>query len=385
MSSSTAPVVWVLVHDASRTGVPVVLDRMLTWLERTHGVRPHLVLDRGGPLLESLARHASSLTVLRGSGRRAPLDAVAATADTVGADHFARRVRGADRKVRLRGLPSPDVVVVHGIGGAQLLDVVPDGVPVVVHIHELRAALDRSLAPAARRELFARARAVMAVSTEAADRVVGEGADPGAVSVVPGVVADEAPHDHESARARLGSDLGIHGAVIGGASSPSWRKGTDRLPTILGAVRGRRADTSLVWVGGRPDGAASSWVGAAPGEGLHWLEETPDVWRRLAGVDVVVIPSREDPLPLVALEAGQHRRPVVACASGGLVDLLGDGRGAVVEQGDLRGFASAVTLLLDDPEQAGAFGEALAARVAARHRTAVVGPQWWTLIVEAAR
>ncbi|MCE5204281.1 MAG: glycosyltransferase family 4 protein [Actinomycetia bacterium] len=66
-------------------------------------------------------------------------------------------------------------------------------------------------------------------------------------------------------------------------------------------------------------------------------------------VSLVVVPSRSEALPLVALEALAHGRPVVASAVGGLVDLLGDAKcGRLVPSEDAVALASAVVELTRD-------------------------------------
>ena len=145
-------------------------------------------------------------------------------------------------------------------------------------------------------------------------------------------------HDHPGhRRARLGGPpvradrVRGRGRVAQGhdraiAAAHVLRRGTRRCggtgsggdPTRLG-VRRRR----------RPPGPASR-AGADP-------------WAVVEAPAALVVPSREDPLPLVALEAGARCIPVVACRrSGGLDDLLADGRGWLVDPTDPRDLAATV-------------------------------------------
>jgi glycosyltransferase involved in cell wall biosynthesis len=68
---------------------------------------------------------------------------------------------------------------------------------------------------------------------------------------------------------------------------------------------------------------------------------------------VVVLPSWTEALPLVAAEAGQVRRPVVATRVGGMPEVVRDGEtGLLVEPGDSPGLAAAISSLLECPERA---------------------------------
>jgi glycogen(starch) synthase len=74
----------------------------------------------------------------------------------------------------------------------------------------------------------------------------------------------------------------------------------------------------------------------------------------------VVVPSVwSDPCPTVVLEAMAAGRPVVAAASGGILDMVVDGTtGLLVPPGDAAALAQAIASILSDPQTALAFGVA---------------------------
>ncbi|MDO8962995.1 MAG: glycosyltransferase family 4 protein [Coriobacteriia bacterium] len=84
----------------------------------------------------------------------------------------------------------------------------------------------------------------------------------------------------------------------------------------------------------------------------------------LAKLDVVVVPSRSEGLPMVVLEAMALERPVVASAVGGIPEAVDDGvTGLLVPPDDPEALAAAITRLLDDPAMRASMGAAGAARV----------------------
>jgi glycosyltransferase involved in cell wall biosynthesis len=368
-STKRTEMIWVTLRDLSRTGVPIVLVRYLRALApaQRHGVA--VVARRGGPLWEHLRSLGVSVTVLEDSGTSRRADLVGrslAVAGLPGAEVVRRQV---DRHV-LRELPRPDVVVSHGLGGLLVADSVADaGVPLVVHVHELDTGLERAGPRQRVLGLLARASVVMAVSRPVADLVIGAGVAPGRVHIVPGVPDPDGPCSPPPAAS---------GVVVGGIGAPGHRKGTDRFIALAHEVR-RSVGASSVWVGGRPEGPDRMWHETP--DPVCWLPARPRPWEVLSGVDVLVIPSREDPMPLVALEAGQHGLPVVATATGGLSDLLGDGRGAVVSSHDVPGLIRAVRRFLDDPDEARAAGALLRAHVAAEFDPGSVADAWWRVVV----
>jgi glycogen synthase len=79
---------------------------------------------------------------------------------------------------------------------------------------------------------------------------------------------------------------------------------------------------------------------------------------------VVVMPSRREGLPLVALEAALMARPVVATRVGGLPEVVMDREtGLLVEERDSESLAEALLFLLEHPEVAAQMGSAARRRV----------------------
>src|SRR4029077_5841450 len=75
--------------------------------------------------------------------------------------------------------------------------------------------------------------------------------------------------------------------------------------------------------------------------------------RFLAAMDVFVLPSRAEAMPLVIPEAWAAGLPVVASRVGGIPELIEDGRtGLLVESGDVDGLAARLRQLLADPTRA---------------------------------
>ncbi len=71
----------------------------------------------------------------------------------------------------------------------------------------------------------------------------------------------------------------------------------------------------------------------------------------------VVVPSLGEGFGMVALEAMERARPVIAAAIGGLEDLVRDGEtGLLVTPGDSESLAAAMLALAADPAQAAAMG-----------------------------
>lgn len=244
---------------------------------------------------------------------------------------------------------TPLVVSSHG-------ETFADDHAVFEHSRLLRAALERSIGVAG---------AVTGCSRVVADDLVRFGA-PDAVVVPNGVdlvghdlvgpgAADDAAADEPAP-----SGPAVREPVVVAVGRIEHVKGFDLLVDAF-ASSALRDRARLVVVGdGSEAGALRRRVASA---GLTDRVELPgrlepaEVAARLAGADVVVVPSRADAAPLVVLEAWRSGRPLVATVRGGPPEIVTDGvDGVLVDPQDTRALAAAVLGLLDDPERAGRIG-----------------------------
>jgi glycosyltransferase involved in cell wall biosynthesis len=100
----------------------------------------------------------------------------------------------------------------------------------------------------------------------------------------------------------------------------------------------------------------------------HGFVSRDELERHFEEAAVVVCPSRSEGFGVVCGEAMAHGKPVVACATGGLVNLVRDGEtGVLVEPGDVAGIRSAIEELLADPDRRHRLGQAARERIEAHY------------------
>jgi L-malate glycosyltransferase len=92
---------------------------------------------------------------------------------------------------------------------------------------------------------------------------------------------------------------------------------------------------------------------------VEFLGHREDVPALLAAADAFVLPSRSEAFPNGAMEAMAAGLPVIACAVGGLLDLIQDGTtGILVPPDDSDALADALRSLIEHPARAEAIGAA---------------------------
>lgn len=103
---------------------------------------------------------------------------------------------------------------------------------------------------------------------------------------------------------------------------------------------------------------------------VTFLPNRPDFSDALAAMDVFCLPSLQQGLGTILLEAMSMGRPVIATGVGGVASVVRDGEtGLVVPPGDSTTLARRILELLDDPTTARAIGNAGQADVVARFGT----------------
>lgn len=169
-------------------------------------------------------------------------------------------------------------------------------------------------------------------------------------------------------------------AFIASAGLGDHRKGGDVLLAALQRMKDRCAQFQVLIVGPRtanisPELTGITWVdGVSDDRDLRSLYST---------ASVVVVPSREDTLPLVALEAQMCGVPVVASDVGGLTDAVKPGvSGDLVPVGDPAALADALTWVIS--KGVGDPAERIRERAVALWSYQAVGTQYTQVYARAA-
>jgi glycosyltransferase involved in cell wall biosynthesis len=256
------------------------------------------------------------------------------------------------------------------------------GLPLVTTLHGTDVRLARSR-PAARvacaRVLRSSAR-VTAVSAWLADQAAGFAPDlAGRVAVAPMPVDDLAFSPGPAGRP--GDELLFVGRL-------DRQKGADVALAALARLTGPAAALPLRLVGTGPEEPALRQLAAELGvaDRVRWDGQLPqpelaDRYRRAA---VLVVPGRDEGLGLVAVEAQLCGTPVVAAASGGLLDVVTDGQtGRTFPPGQPDVLARAVEAVLADPATTARMATGARERALTRFGTAGAARAYAAIYAEA--
>ena len=249
-------------------------------------------------------------------------------------------------------------------GGVQAL-AARTGLPLVTTLHgtDVRLARTRPAARAACARVLRASVRVTAVSGWLAGQAAGFAPGlPAPVAVAPMPVDDRAFSPGPGGRPR--DELLFVGRL-------DRQKGAEVALRALALLDGPAAGLPLRVVGGGPEEAALRRLAGELGVGgrVRWDGHLPqaDLAARYRRAAALVVPGREEGLGLVAAEGQLSGAPVVAAASGGLLDVVADGRtGRTFPPGDAGALARAVESVLADRDATARMTAAARQEAAAR-------------------
>lgn len=256
------------------------------------------------------------------------------------------------------------------------------GLPLVTTLHgtDVRLARSRPAARAACARVLRASARVTAVSGWLAAEAAGFAPDLARpIAVAPMPVDDQAFSPAPPGRPR--DELLFVGRL-------DRQKGAEVALRALARLAGPAAAVPLRVVGGGPDEAALRRLAGDLGvaDRVRWDGQVPqadlaDRYRRAA---VLVVPGRDEGFGLVAVEGQLSGAPVVAAASGGLLDVVDDGQtGRTFPPGQPEALARTVEEVLADPEATARMAATARERAAARFGTAASASAYAAVYAEA--
>jgi glycosyltransferase involved in cell wall biosynthesis len=307
------------------------------------------------------------------------------------ADPFVRRLYHFKKEVVSLGV---DLIYSNTATNGDIVSALADiGCPVITHVHELEYALGFAIPLASVIQMKESTNHYIAVSQSVKKNLIESHFIPEAkidlaYEFIPAYVKskNQAFVANKCAREELGVPLDDY--IVGGCGTIDWRKGSDLFVQLAGLVSQRRVERPVwfIWLGGKLNG--SRYFEAAYQQLCHdikllglensvkFIGSRENAIDYIAAFDVLTMTSREDPFPLVCLEAALMEVPIVCFdKAGGTIELVEDDAGFVVPYLDLPCMADKVVTLLNSRELRLRYGQRAANKVRCFYDVEVVAPK----------
>ncbi|TRZ44974.1 glycosyltransferase family 4 protein [Robertkochia solimangrovi] len=338
-----------VLHDANRSGAQIFILQLMQYLKFQFNLKFEILLrNADGDLLDeyrSLAdchywniKHVSN----RSSFLRSKIDS---------------RKRARAREELKAYLAGADFSLIYNntiTNGALINELSFLKKPVLTHVHEMQHWIEKS---GKKNLTFIKENTnlFIAVSNAVKNCLVNEyDVNPESVEVIYGFVNFEQIQKNKGINSlksllKLPNDT----IIIGACGAEIWRKGKDWfIPVaidLLSDVNDHRVH--FVWIGGSLNESLNFDLRMSGlKDRVHFIKHLPEASTYFGDFKIFAMLSREDPFPLVNLEAAAQGVPIITFdKNGGTRELVDKGIGITVPYGNLKKFADGIrSLLIDD-------------------------------------
>jgi glycosyltransferase involved in cell wall biosynthesis len=370
-------------HDAKRAGAQLILLHILQEL-KARGIATHTLLAAGG-VLEDEYRQAGSLTIL-------PIQASTIFSSKIDwllailgfLPYFQRRAIARQKQQFESEIESKNIGLIFGntiaidsaYRAVQFLNV-----PLVLFVHELAMSVEMYSSPQQIKHLLDNTQHLITPSKAVANYYLDTFKFPAErnstfkIVNIGYMLANIAKGKQVDIRQKLG--LPTDAVLIGSCGNAEWRKGNDIFMAVAQNVINRFANRPVyfIWIGISSQTelyhiqrADAHKMGLA--DRIIHIDPTPDVFQYVSQLDVFGLFSREDPYPLVVLEAALSEKSIVCFAgAGGAPEFVETDCGFVVPYLDVVAMADKISYLIENPEMSRNFGQSAKEKVLSRHPT----------------
>lgn len=369
-------------HDANRAGAQLVL---LHWLRerKARGLANYLLLVEGGSLVKEY-QEVAQVWIWKTD---IPLwfklkQWIPRLKSNRGWNHepSEQKVQGIMAALKNEAF---DELIGNTVSSVGLLSVLTSlQLPLSVYVHELRFSIS-NYTTAEERTFMAKSIDRFYAVSESVKSVLREdlGILESKIAILPPIV--ELKEGKVGGNKSIRDSLGIpsDSPIVFGCGLAEWRKGPDVFLDVAKALIVKMPTVHFIWLGLLENAYSKELLASKEvwddEHQVHLLPVCSDSRPYFESMDVFFLSSREDPFPLVMLEAAHAGKPIVGVrASGGVNDFLHGIDAFLVESWDVDVFVDKIEALLQlSPERLADYQQILKER-AVQYSAALFMDRW---------
>lgn len=333
------PKILFISHDAYRAGAQLLLLQLLHWIsENEKNVECRLLLSRGGELENEFKK----ITVVYEWAK--PFN------EKKRIERLKKKWYYKDIKKKLLQ-EKFDLIYANTIGNGNVIhEIGLQNIPVITHVHEMNYWIKKM---GERNFEFVKDHTTSYIAaSEAVKNLLINEYRIGGKNIE--VIYEFTHLLHNEKKQSLKEHLGLSedAIIIGGCGAENWRKGKDLfiLTAILTLQEMLNGKIHFVWIGGvLNEELKYDLLKSGFSNQIHFINHLPDASNYFSDFTVFCMTSREDPFPLVNLEAGLREIPIVCFNdAGGTVELVECYKNMIIPYGNIKLMSERIMELIHD-------------------------------------
>ncbi len=343
-------------HDASRTGAPLLLLYLLQWLKSNTNIEIHVLLKTGGDIEKEFLAFDGCYNY------RKPHQ---------GIPYLEKKFLKLFQKVNknfsfktyiLNKIKKNkfDYIYANSAASSELLNEITELTqsPSFLHVHELERIIQESCNPhevdiAIKKSL----KTIVGSNLVKNNLIANHHADPQKMSLVYDFVSFDKASSTSAIDIRKKHGVDQNKFLVAGCGKMQERKGVDLFIEVarIVALKGYTDKIHFMWVGG--DKTTEIYqqmnqliVEHGLMEMVTLVENVSNIYDYYNGFDLFFLSSKEDPFPLVCIEAGYYGSPIICfkdCT--GTQEVVDDTCGGVFDLMDLEGVSEKIIQFSSEP------------------------------------
>jgi len=349
-----------ITHDASRTGAPIILLNFLKWLKNENKFEIFIFLKQGGDMEADFKKVGATYTSLKRNLAQRVFKKVASKTGLV------NETRWLSSDLLKQSF---DAIYLNTVACLDLAPYLKSvfNCPVICHVHENEFTIKYYYDELVNNNNLCKVDRFIAVSQSTRKNLIEQhNVAPEKVSLVYEFIPIREIKESSQPKEVIKKELGLADEfIVGGSGLTIWRKGIDlfvQLAVLLSESQAGKP-VKLIWVGDITHEFKTQFNYEADRLGITaqiiftGVKSVPQNYFQL--FDVFVLTSREDPFPLVALEAAALNKPILCFDnSGGLPEFIeNEKNGIIIPYGNVKEMAKKILQLVDDDNKRVKMGE----------------------------
>jgi glycosyltransferase involved in cell wall biosynthesis len=356
-------------HDANRAGAQILLLRFLKLL-KTHPDFKFSILLKEGGIIE---KEFEALAVTYFWNRKRNISVIGKIRNKLFAENHNENEELLAKLIQQKF----DLIISNTVTNGNLLEALAIlKVPMVTYVHELEMGIQQYTSPAEFQKTLSFSESFIACAASVKQNLIENHAiDATKISVLPSLLPDSAlsfkSSQHRKNELRNKYKIPENAFLVGGMGTVDLRKGVDVFLQTAHKLK-EQPDIYFLWVGGQPNEIEYKIFQIDKDR----LELTNVIFQTsitnpldyIDAFDVFFVSSREDPYPLVVLEAAMLAKPILCFdKAGGAKDFVEHDCGFVTEYLNVEAIVEKIKRLKDNPKLVKNLGDAARTKALERH------------------